>query len=99
MEFWINNIFYLDKRKACVYNSSCCADIAQLVELLICNQWVGSSSLSVGTIKTKMHLYGAFFVLNCVDCRFELPTHLGRGEDKNCSGGVIFDAGYAFVSL
>lgn len=27
------------------------ADIAQLVELLICNQWVGSSSLSVGTIK------------------------------------------------
>lgn len=27
------------------------ANIAQLVELLICNQWVGSSSLSVGTIK------------------------------------------------
>lgn len=26
------------------------ADLAQLVELLICNQWVGSSSLSVGTI-------------------------------------------------
>ena len=29
----------------------CIADIAQLVELLICNQWVGSSSLSVGTIQ------------------------------------------------
>ena len=27
------------------------ADIAQLVELLICNQWVGSSSLSVGTME------------------------------------------------
>ena len=27
------------------------ADLAQLVELLICNQWVGSSSLSVGTIE------------------------------------------------
>ena len=25
------------------------ADLAQLVELLICNQWVGSSSLSIGT--------------------------------------------------
>ena len=27
------------------------ANIAQLVELPICNRWVGSSSLSVGTIK------------------------------------------------
>ena len=75
------------------------ADIAQLVELLICNQWVGSSSLSVGTIKTKMHLYGAFFVLNNVENSFKLPTHLGRGEEKNCSGEAIFDAGYAYVSL
>lgn len=29
------------------------ADLAQLVELLICNQWVGSSSLSIGTIFMK----------------------------------------------
>jgi hypothetical protein len=26
------------------------ADLAQLVELLICNQWVGGSSPSVGTM-------------------------------------------------
>ena len=38
------------------------ADIAQLVELLICNQWVGSSSLSIGTIK-KASVYRGFFVL------------------------------------
>lgn len=29
------------------------ADLAQLVELLICNQWVGSSSLSIGTKLSK----------------------------------------------
>lgn len=39
------------------------ADIAQLVELLICNQWVGSSSLSVGTIK-KAPFVGDFLFLN-----------------------------------
>ncbi len=45
--------FFIDKKKCCIYKvfQIIKADIAQLVELLICNQWVGSSSLSVGTIK------------------------------------------------
>ena len=54
-------------------NSHVKADIAQLVELLICNQWVGSSSLSVGTIKTKIAPCGAFFVLICIIRKLELP--------------------------
>ncbi len=41
------------------------ADLAQLVELLICNQWVGGSSPSVGTIKkspyTEVFFYGMNF--------------------------------------
>ena len=44
--------FFIDKPKSIRYKFAHSADIAQLVELLICNQWVGSSSLSVGTIKT-----------------------------------------------
>ena len=59
------------------------ADISQLVEQLICNQWVGSSSLSVGTNK-KNRLLGRFFLLVSRE-GIELPTHLGRGEEKNCS--------------
>lgn len=43
-----------------MYKADGYANIAQLVELLICNQWVGSSSLSVGTIK-KSPFYGGFF--------------------------------------
>ena len=37
------------------------ADIAQLVELLICNQWVRGSSPCVGTIK-KASLVEAFLM-------------------------------------
>ena len=38
------------------------ASIAQLVEQLICNQWVGSSSLSGGTIQIKRQLYLLGFI-------------------------------------
>ena len=39
------------------------ADLAQLVELLICNQWVGGSSPSVGTIKKPPKAEAFFMVL------------------------------------
>ena len=45
-------------------NSHVKADIAQLVELLICNQWVGSSSLSVGTIKKASPAEVFFMVID-----------------------------------
>lgn len=51
-------------------NSHVKADIAQLVELLICNQWVGSSSLSVGTIK-KASITEAFFIIPRLLHRFQ----------------------------
>ena len=72
-----NIIFFIDN-KFCVIYKPCrtVANIAQLVELLICNQWVGSSSLSVGTIKTKMHPLGAFFVLNIVDFYNKIDYHM-----------------------
>ena len=47
-------MFFIDFITALGYKKFRCADIAQLVEQLICNQWVGSSSLSVGTIKTAV---------------------------------------------
>ena len=53
--------YFIDIKKKVLYIAFIVnADIAQLVEQLICNQWVGSSSLSVGTIK-KTRLYGGFF--------------------------------------
>ena len=44
-------IFLIDKKKRFAYKSSIGAGIAQLVEQLICNHQVGSSSLSAGTIQ------------------------------------------------
>ena len=44
-------------------NADVDADIAQLVELLICNQWVGSSSLSVGTSFLSSWNSKSFFVV------------------------------------
>lgn len=72
--------FFIDKPKSIRYKFAHSADIAQLVELLICNQWVGSSSLSVGTIKKPPN--GGFFVYK-EQLKLELPTHLGLDEDKN----------------
>ena len=65
--------FFIDKPKSIRYKFAHSADIAQLVELLICNQWVGSSSLSVGTIQ-KHRLYGGVFVYKEY-LRLERPTN------------------------
>ena len=40
------------------------ADIAQLVEQLICNQWVGSSSLSGGTMFSITYIIWYFSFLS-----------------------------------
>ena len=42
--------FSLLQERVALFNYPRSAPIAQLVEQLICNQWVGSSSLSGGTI-------------------------------------------------
>ena len=42
--------FSLLQERDALFNYPLSAPIAQLVEQLICNQWVGSSSLSGGTI-------------------------------------------------
>ena len=45
--------FSLLQERSALFNYPHSAPIAQLVEQLICNQWVGSSSLSGGTILPK----------------------------------------------
>ena len=45
--------FSLLQERDALFNYARSAPIAQLVEQLICNQWVGSSSLSGGTIFFK----------------------------------------------
>ena len=45
--------FSLLQELGALFNYPLSAPIAQLVEQLICNQWVGSSSLSGGTIVFK----------------------------------------------
>ena len=45
--------FSLLQERVALFNYPRSAPIAQLVEQLICNQWVGSSSLSGGTIVFK----------------------------------------------
>ena len=45
--------FSLLQERSALFNYPRSAPIAQLVEQLICNQWVGSSSLSGGTIVFK----------------------------------------------
>jgi hypothetical protein len=45
--------FSLLQERSALFNCPRSAPIAQLVEQLICNQWVGSSSLSGGTIVFK----------------------------------------------
>ena len=45
--------FSLLQERRALFNCPSSAPIAQLVEQLICNQWVGSSSLSGGTIVFK----------------------------------------------
>ena len=45
--------FSLLQERSALFNYPRSAPIAQLVEQLICNQWVGSSSLSGGTIQAN----------------------------------------------
>ena len=56
------NNFIIDIESPVSYKNQVKADLAQLVELLICNQWVGGSSPSVGTIK-KPPIAEAFFMV------------------------------------
>ena len=56
--------FYIDNEKRLVYIlQSAWANIAQLVELLICNQWVRGSSPCVGTIKKPPQAGGFLMVI------------------------------------
>lgn len=58
----------VDTQKILSYKvSRNCADIAQLVELLICNQWVGSSSLSVGTSFQALVIQGLFLLFSLLN--------------------------------
>ncbi len=83
--------FFIDNKKTFLYKEIRYADIAQLVEQLICNQRVGSSSLSVGTIENKMRLYGAFLFLKLTRGRISDP--LGSGSRiKNTVAPVFFTA-------
>ena len=55
-------------KRAELHGCSLCAPIAQLVEHLICNQRVGSSSLSGGTIlqaslKSELYAFAVLLVL------------------------------------
>ena len=58
------NNFIIDIESPVSYKNQVKADLAQLVELLICNQWVGGSSPSVGTIKKASHRGGFFYGIN-----------------------------------
>ena len=65
------------------------ANLAQLVELLICNQWVGGSSPSVGTIK-KTSLYGGFFLWYKF---LGLEPRRARTDRKHRCSGVFVASG------
>ncbi len=58
------NNFIIDIESPVSYKNQVKADLAQLVELLICNQWVGGSSPSVGTIKKASQSGGFFYGFN-----------------------------------
>ena len=48
--------FSLLQERGALFNYPRSAPIAQLVEQLICNQWVGSSSLSGGTMFQRLNI-------------------------------------------
>ena len=58
------NNFIIDIESPVSYKNQVKADLAQLVEQLICNQWVGGSSPSVGTIKKASQSGGFFYGFN-----------------------------------
>ena len=67
--------FSLLQERGALFNYPRSAPIAQLVEQLICNQWVGSSSLSGGTIVFK-----GLAVKRWAFCRFDTPLILLLGR-------------------
>ena len=60
--------FSLLQKRGALFSYPRSAPIAQLVEQLICNQWVGSSSLSGGTIVFK-----GLAVMRWAFCSFDTP--------------------------
>ena len=60
------------------------ANLAQLVELLICNQWVGGSSPSVGTIKKSPYTEVFFYGINFWD------LNLGGREPIENTAAPVF---------
>ena len=66
--------FSLLQERSALFNYQRSAPIAQLVEQLICNQWVGSSSLSGGTIVFK-----GLVEIRWDFCRFDTPLILLLG--------------------
>ncbi len=58
-------IFILTTRPLSAINmTNISADLAQLVEQLICNQWVGGSSPSVGTSFQALEIQGLFLLFS-----------------------------------
>ena len=61
-------IFILTTRPLSAINmTNISADLAQLVEQLICNQWVGGSSPSVGTSLQALEIQGLFLLLGLLN--------------------------------
>ena len=54
--------FSLLQERGALFNYPRSDPIAQLVEQLICNQWVGSSSLSGGTISSRNNVLNQLFI-------------------------------------
>ena len=76
--------FSLLQERSALFNYPRSAPIAQLVEQLICNQWVGSSSLSGGTIVFK-----GLAVIRWAFCRFDTPLILLLGcKPKQTSAAI-----------
>ena len=75
--------------------------LSSAVEQSAVNRLVACSNQAAGAkIKPSTFMVGGFFC--ALFGGFELATNgslFNQGEEKNYSGGVIFDAGYAFVSL
>lgn len=81
------NNFIIDIESPVSYKNQVKADLAQLVELLICNQWVGGSSPSVGTIKKSLPKRRLFFMV-LIFLGLE-PKRARTDRKHRCSGVFI----------
>lgn len=88
------NNFIIDIESPVSYKNRVKADLAQLVELLICNQWVGGSSPSVGTIKKASQSGGFFMVLIFLG----LEPKRARTDRKHRCSGVFVVSGKSLLS-